>query len=53
MAVVINEFEVTPAPATPAAQPEKKSDQPQGDSPKKITRLMRVEHERKRRLAAY
>jgi hypothetical protein len=53
MAVVINEFEVTPAPAPPATQPAKKVDQQQGETPQKIARLMRVEQDRKRRLAAY
>jgi hypothetical protein len=54
MAVVINEFEVTPAPApAPAGPPAKKGDEGQGDTSKKIAKTYHVEHERKRRLAAY
>ena len=57
MAVLINEFEVAPAPpATPApATPQSSagSDQAQADVMQKIGRALKLERERRCRLAAY
>jgi|HubBroStandDraft_4_1064222.scaffolds.fasta_scaffold1691324_1 hypothetical protein len=54
MAVAIGEFEVAPAqaPAPSAPQRDIGGDQGQPDAAQKIQKAMRVEHERRRRLAA-
>ena len=61
MPVVINDFEVAPAPPPAAAPPAAQAgaggaqdtDPSQPESMRKIERVMRVAHERRRRLAAY
>jgi hypothetical protein len=55
MAVVINEMEVAPAPGAPpsGAHSEQGGDKAQPEPVEKIGRALSVEHERKRRLAAY
>ena len=55
MAVVINEFEVAPAPAAApsTAQPAQSADQGKQDDMRKVEKLMRLDRERQRRLAAY
>jgi hypothetical protein len=55
MAVVINDFEVTPAATQERAGGRKQEGmhQAQPESAKKIEKTMQVQHERKLRLAAY
>ena len=53
MAVVINEMEVAPGAAPSGAQAAPGGDHAQAEPVEKIERALRVEHERKRRLAAY
>jgi hypothetical protein len=55
MAVVINDFEVAPAPTQEQSGGAKQDGAPQGkpESAKKIQKTMQVQHERRLRLAVY
>jgi hypothetical protein len=55
MPVVINDFELAPAPAQPASEAPKEQggDSVKPETLKQVGKILRLEQERQRRLAAY